>query len=331
MLKVAVVGLGKMGQRHLEKWLQMDDCKVVGLVSSDQDKLAKLGKEGTNTFSTLEALLKDTEADVVDICLPTYLHYESIKKTAESGRHIICEKPLAMNEKEATSIIAVCEENNVQLYVGQTLRFSPEYMNAHQQVKAGAIGKPGVVRLARGTAYPGGKNAWYADPAKSGGVILDLGIHDIDWLLWTFGDVERVTAKHIKRSSKDGKQIEYALLILRLQDGTLAHIELSWAKEKTEASFELCGDQGMIENDSETSQPVKVTSKETLADPHTVLFNEFEASSVFKQLCHFRDCLLKGATPAITLAEVLKAIKVADAASQSVITGQPVYLNEGGE
>lgn len=332
MLKVGVVGMGKMGQRHVDKWSQMSDCEIVGIVSGDQEKLNHLGsKFNIPVFTELEALLDIAEVDVVDICLPTYLHYPYIKQIAASKTHIICEKPLGINVAESKEIIEICQEQGVQLYVGQTTRFSPAYMSAREQVKKGAIGKPGVLRLYRGTSFPKGKGSWYGDHDKSGGIILDLGIHDFDWLLWTFGDVERVMAKHVSRKSDSGTGIAYALITLRLRSGAIAHIELSWAKEKSESSFELAGDRGMIVNNGSDHAPIKLTSTGDLNVSDNLLFNQFEESPILQQLNHFKDCILGDAEPIITAEEALKAVEVAEAAIQSVTTGQPVIIGKGGE
>jgi predicted dehydrogenase len=331
MLRVAVIGLGKMGQRHLEKWSMISGAKIVGLVGRDEAKLNDLGSRyNAKTSTSLEDLFQKVEVDVVDVCLPTHLHYEPVKQAAEAGKHVICEKPLGLNVKESREMIDLCEQHNVQLYVGHTLRFAPEYVNAHRQVKNGVIGKPGVIRLSRGTPFPTGKEAWYADSNKSGGIILDLGIHDFDWLIWTFGDVERVMAKHVK-NSKDN-EFEYALVTLRMQDGTIAHVELSWAKTELEASFELAGDKGLIVNNSQDNSPVKVTlaedSKETTS---SYLSNAILGDSpILRQLSHFKDCIVEGTKPLVTAEEALKAVEVAEASIQSVSTGQPVQLIERG-
>ncbi|KKI89034.1 hypothetical protein WQ54_27785 [Bacillus sp. SA1-12] len=330
MLKVAVIGIGKMGQRHLEKWSQIGGCKIVGIVGRNPDKVTDLGLTyNAQPFTSLEDLVNAVEVDVVDICLPTHLHFEFIKQAAEAKKQIICEKPLALNAVEAKAIIEICEKQNVQLFVGQTLRFSSEYAQAHQQVKRGAIGKPGVIRLSRGTAYPNGSDSWYTDANKSGGILLDLGIHDFDWLIWTFGDVKKVFAKHIKKQVNSGRVLDYALVTLRMKDGAIAHVELSWAKNALEASFELAGDKGMIISNQDRS-PIKVTLKDEFNETGALVNNPIGESPILQQLRHFKECITDGKTPLVTPEDALKAIEVAEAAIRSASTGQPVNLIERG-
>lgn len=115
----------------------------------------------------------------------------------------------------------VCERQQVKLYVGQVLRFFPEYSQAKQVIERGDIGKAAVVRTSRVSGFPRGWNDWYADVQKSGGVAVYLGIHDFDFLRWCFGEVERVFAKGL--SGKELPKKDYALVTV------IAHIEGSWS------------------------------------------------------------------------------------------------------
>src|SRR5699024_8000194 len=143
-------------------------------------------------------------------------------------------------------IVDLCKRQDVQLYVGHTLRFFHEYVNAHEQINSSSIGKTGVVILSRGTPFPVNNGSWNADSDKSGVVVYDLGIHDFDWLIWTFGDVKRVMAKQVKNDA--GERVDYTLVTLRMGNGTVAHVELSWAKTELETSFEIAGEKGMLVN-----------------------------------------------------------------------------------
>ncbi|WP_299092851.1 Gfo/Idh/MocA family oxidoreductase [uncultured Metabacillus sp.] len=328
-MKIGVVGTGTMGKLHLEAWSKMKTVKIGGIAGRNHRVVEQLSETyKTNGYTDYEGLLK-SDVDVIDICLPTYLHSEFIRKAAKSGKHIICEKPLALDGKECKELYDVCKTYNVQLLVGHTLRFYPEYQHAREQVKNGAIGNPGVVRLSRGGPYPKGRDAWYMDEAKSGGVLLDLGIHDFDWLRWTFGEVERVMAKQMKRESEDGTPIEHAFVTLRMQSGTIVHLELSWAKKAFESSFEITGDKGMLTYNNLDSNPIKLSLSEDhsqnsfgVAVPESI----GKRSPLQQQLQHFRECLISGEKTIISDEDVIKAVEVARAAIESARIGQPVSL-----
>lgn len=330
MLRIGVVGTGTMGRAHLESWANISGAQIVGIVGRDKKSVNDLSeKYNSHPFIDYQQLLL-TDVDLIDICLPTYLHKAYISKAAQSGKHVICEKPLALDIAECNELIETCKKYRVQLFVGHTLRFSPEYRLARDHVIRGAVGKPGVIRLSRGGPYPQGRNDWYNDQAKSGGIILDLGIHDFDWVRWTCGEVERVMAKKITRKRGDGSPIEYALITLRMESGTIVHIELSWAKNDFESAFEIAGNKGMISHNDQESYPIKlqVTNdckmSNRVALPDTILTK----TPLQQQLEHFMICLETSEEPIVSAEDAKKAIEIALAASESAEIGQPISLLE---
>lgn len=329
MRRVAVVGTGTMGTLHLEAWKNAGSCEAVAVIGRTEQNIIQLAEQfNVKGFHHLQTALEQLPIDIVDVCVPTHLHEEVIKIAAQAGKTVICEKPLAADAKTARRIVDLCEKYDVPLFVGHVLRFSPEYKAARQQVINGAIGKPGVMRLTRGCPYPKGRDEWYRDESKSGGVLLDLGIHDFDWLLWTFGEVERVMAKRIKREN-----LEYALVTLRFASGAIAHVTLSWGITKFSASFELAGSEGMITYKSSDQDPVIVElfheidrKQERVAVPSYLV----ERTPLEDQLQHFADCLENMRSAIVTAADAVKVIEVAEAALESVKIGQPIQLKKGG-
>ncbi|GGH80069.1 putative dehydrogenase [Pullulanibacillus pueri] len=333
-LKVAVVGLGTMGKVHADAWAHIEHAELVGVCDLDRVKAETIAESYDATpYQDLSEMLEQSNVDVIDVCLPTYLHKENVALAAQAGKHVVCEKPLGLNVQDAQDIISVCEDHGVQLFVAQVVRFFPEYAQASAKVKSGGIGKPGVVRLTRGGGFPRAWEDWYADEAKSGRLILDSMIHDFDWLRWTFGDVERVMTRRVSRSDED-RPLEYALVTLRMEDGTIAHVEGTWAHATFHTSFELTGDKGMVVHDSAVSAPLSVSlhhnegdaSKNGVAVPESPL-NE---NPYLRELKHFAHCILTGSEPIVTAYDALKAVEISQAALESAKTGQPVVLAKMG-
>ncbi len=329
-MKIAVVGIGKLGQRHLARWSQLADVEIVGIVGRDQEKLQQVSEAyGVATFTSVVELLAHTDVEAIDICTPTDTHFDFVSQIAQAGKHIICAKPLALTAVEAEEMIAICAQQKVQLLVSHTLRFFPEYVDAAKQVKDGAIGRPGVIRMSRGVPYPSQDRAWYTEEARSGGLFLDLGIHEFEWIQSTFGDVQRVQAKQVKHTDSDGRTLEYGLVMLRLTDGTVVNVELSWAETKFRSSFELTGNKGMITYNHDDSNPVVLDSHSN--GPSAVVPASMLRRDPFtRQLEHFVDCLTGKCQPIVSPADALAAIRIAEAAQQSAAEGQPVTLTEGG-
>ncbi|MGE8081283.1 Gfo/Idh/MocA family protein [Peribacillus loiseleuriae] len=318
MLNVAVVGSGKSINNHLDAWSRIQNTNVVAVVQLETLENEQVPEEYNHKIVEHVSEIKSLDVDVVDLCIPIKKRLDIIRQLCREGLHIICETPLASTREEASVIIEECAEKNVHLYVGNTLRFSPEYVDARNQVFNGNIGKPGVIRLSSGTSHPGGQID----------IFTGLGIPDFDWLTWTFGDVERVMAKHVKRERLDGSPIEYALVSLRMKDNTFVHIELSWARAKKETSFELTGDKGMLTHNSKDSYPINVQLSAS--------YDEFEfeenilAKTVLqRQLEYVAAWVETKNKPVVAADEPLKAIQIAEAARKSANTGQPVSLKEG--
>ncbi|MFJ7933298.1 Gfo/Idh/MocA family protein [Sporosarcina sp. NPDC096371] len=330
-MKIAVIGIGKLGQRHLTIWSQLQGVEIVGIVGRDPGKLQEVcDRFGTAAFTSVEDLLSQKNVDAFDICTPTDTHLELVNQIAQAQKHIICAKPLALTSHDAEEMITICQQNNVQLLVSHTLRFFPEYANAKEQVEKGAIGRPGVIRMSRGVPYPSKDRGWYADEKRSGGLFLDLGVHEFEWIQSTFGDVQRVMAKLVKHADPDGKSVEYGLVTLRITDGTIVHIELSWAETSFRSSFELTGDKGMITYNHAEATPVKLErhqNESTDVLPKSML----KRDPFVRQLEHFVACLTGKLDPVVSAADAVAAIRIAEAAKKSAIEGQPITLLEGGK
>lgn len=330
-MKVAVAGTGTMGQLHLEALSKICDVTISGIVGRNDETLTRLENiYHAKKFRSIEELVDSVDVDLIDICLPTHLHYEYVAKAAKAGKHIICEKPLGLRLEEIERMKNICDENDVKLFAGHVLRFFPEYQDAREKILEEFVGKVGVVRLARRGPYPQGKDRWYENEEKSGGVILDLGIHDFDWLRWTFGEVERVMALRNTRTSENGEKIDCALVSLRFKNGVIGLVDVAWAINEFEMSFEVSGKDGMLAYNSRTSNPInvamntKASSQTGVAVPEQILLK----SPLQLQLEHFIHCLKENEEPLVTVEDAFKSVEIALAAIKSAQTGLPVTISE---
>ena len=328
-MRVGIVGTGFMGATHAAGGANTQ-ATIPGFVTKDLPSGERLVDEhGGRIFDTLAAMLE--EVDVVDVCAPTHRHYEIVLAAAAAGLDILCEKPLARTINQAQEMIAACEKAGVKLMVAHVVRFFPEYAAARAQVASGAIGRPAVVRLRRGSFQP--KKAtdnWFLDQEKSGGVTLDLMIHDLDYARWVAGDVIRVYAKKIS-SSHSGALTDHGLAILTHQSGAISHVEGSWSYPEPmfRTALEIAGDNGWIQFDSgqtaaigvhlhqsrEAGSDVALPGSPLLEDPYTT---EIKA---------FYDCVANDAPIPVSGADGLAALQIALAAIESAETGQAIELD----
>ncbi|KKK39886.1 dehydrogenase [Mesobacillus campisalis] len=334
MQKILLIGAGTMGMEHASSYNSMENVQLAGIVDIRKERAAQLtGQHDAKIFPTMEEALENLEqVDVIDICVPTFLHKEYVMKAADYGIDVICEKPLAYSLEDAKEMINYCDQKNVRLFVGHVVRFFPQYSKARELVLSGTIGDIGVVRTRRGGNFPAGWSDWYADNTKSGGIILDLIIHDFDFLRWTFGEVERVFAKGL--TDRNIEHLDYALVTLVFKSGVIAHVEGTWAHQTFSSQFEFAGKSGIIEYDSLKEEPVLLSIRQPQEEEAGVPVPQspLKKSPYQTELEHFLQCLRKDERPIVTAEDAYKAMEISAAAIHSLKTGLPVTLgSKGGE
>ncbi len=194
MIKVGLIGTGFIGSAHAEAYRNMNNAKLVSIADVNEVVGRKLADEhGANFYKDAENMLKNEDIDIVDICLPTFLHESFVLLAAKYNKHIICEKPFTLSEESAAKMIKAAESANVKFMVAQVIRFWPEYVKIKKLFDTDKIGEEKMIYASRLAQHPDW-TTWHKDPKKSGGGLFDLHIHDIDFMCYLFGDVESVYA-----------------------------------------------------------------------------------------------------------------------------------------
>jgi predicted dehydrogenase len=325
MLQVGIVGAGLMGRLHAAGWAKTPAC-LAAVYAHYPDKVQQMAHDcGTKAVDSLEALIDGV--DVVDICTPTHLHYEMVLQAAAAGKHIICEKPLARTVEQAEQMIAACQKAGVKLLVAHVVRFFPEYVQAKMIVERGEIGRLGVVRLRRVSSLPAwSEDNWLMDEEKSGGMMLDLMVHDFDYARWIAGEVKSVFARSARRQ---GDQRDYALAILHHTNGALSHVEGGWAYPVGlfRTALEVAGDGGLIEHPSGSSVPLEIRLSQTsAAQAASVPSSPLSEDPYETEIKHFYDVIVNDTEPRVTGDDGLAALRIALAAIESAQTGQRVRV-----
>jgi len=229
-------------------------------------------------------------------------------------------------------MIEEAKTKNVKFSVGHVVRFFPAYSNAVQTVKSGRIGTPKLIRTTRTGAYPSWNwQNWYSNYSLSGGPLLDLVIHDFDWIRYNFGDVERVYAKSL--TGRNLKQLDHCLVTLRLKNGAIAHVEGSWAYPPGSifgTTFEIIGTKGQIESDSRASTPIKKHIKRDNSVDIILESPVFSSEEPYTaELQEFIDSIIENKEPEVSGEDAIKAIEISIAAIESAKTGEVVILGGG--
>lgn len=335
MLKVAILGAGTMGRVHSMSYTNIKETKVTAVYDINEERaMAIAAINGANSYTDFDKMLNKEEIDIVDVCLPTYLHKEYSLKAISMNKHVFCEKPIALNIEDARMMVHEAKNKGVKFSVGHVVRFFPAYYKAVQVIKQGKIGTPKLLRTTRTGAYPSWSwNNWYSNYSLSGGPIVDLIIHDFDWIRYNFGDVLRVYARDLYNKNLDKK--DHCLVTLRLKNGMIAHVEGSWAYPKGSIfgmTFEIVGTSGQIEFDSRESSPIKKhkiegsSLKTSLESP---LFSDEEPYTA--EIQEFVNCIIENREPKISGEDAIKALEISLAAVESARSGKPVCIGGGKE
>jgi predicted dehydrogenase len=211
IMKIAVLGLGFMGSTHVNAWRQIPGAELAAVSSRDPRCLAgdftgirgnldglggpgaKLDFTGVAKYASADDAVLDPNVEAVDICLPTNLHERIALAALGAGKHVLVEKPMALNGAAADRMIDSAECHNRILMAAQVVRFIPPYRAAADILRSRRLGAVRAATFRRRCAAPAW-STWLSDPAQSGGGVFDLLIHDIDFCLHLFGAPEALTA-----------------------------------------------------------------------------------------------------------------------------------------
>ena len=187
MLKVGLVGVGEISGAHIPAWEEMECAELVAVCDIRPERMERFeGKK--NCYLDFDEMLANEELDILDICLPTYLHADFAIKAMKKGINVICEKPNYLKEEDVERVYSTAAENNVKFMIAHVLRFWPEYellKEIYDSKKYGKLLSGSMIRLG---SYPKWRwDNWMMDEKRSGFVPFDLHIHDLDFMVYAFG------------------------------------------------------------------------------------------------------------------------------------------------
>jgi len=331
ILRVGIIGAGWIGQHHAARWRRLP-VQLVGFYDLHAEAAQRAVEVyGGQRFASVEQLLQ--AVDVVQVCTPTVHHKEYVLQAAGTGKHVFCEKPLARHLMDARAMIAACERAGVRLFVGQVLRFFPQYVRAKELVDAGVIGRPATIRLVRAAGHPAVSEAraWFRSVEATGGCVLEGGVHDLDFARWVLGDVERVQARGLTYRADLPVVGDHVLATLRFVSGAIGHVEESWmvTDGRFRQRFEISGDHGSLIYDSLPPEPVTISLRSE-SRPALLPAEPLHPSDdpYYRQLAHFVECLQNDREFAVTPTDGLEAMRLSLAILEAMRAGQSVLVKD---
>lgn len=331
---LGVIGLGRMGRvyaEHIARSIQGGDLVAVADPFEEVAHTFVSQLDGVTAYTRYEDLLEDATVEAVVVATPTRTHQEVVIAAAAAGKHIFCEKPTALTLAATDEMIEAVEGAGVLFQVGFMRRFDAAHAAAKQQIENGVIGQPVMVRsIGRD---PSRTSLEYAKPENSGGLIVDMGIHDFDLVRWFMGDeIERVyteTASLVYPELLDVNDVDTALISLRLANGGLGNIEVSrTAIYGYDIQCNIVGTEGALQVGYLQQTPLLTLTKTGVMHDVVPAFPERFGPAYTAQIEHFVDCVLNEDMPAVTHTDARAALQASLAARQSQLIGEVVYIDK---
>lgn len=341
MVRVGIVGLGFMGVTHYYNYKKVKGAQVVAVCDVDPKRLAgdwrdvignlpikTSGREdlsGLKRYDNLDAMMDDPDLDLVDICLPTYLHSQATIKALNAGKHVFVEKPIALTVRDADKMIETAQQAGLLLMVGQVLRFFPEFRLIKDMQESGNYGKLRGLHLKRVISKPTWAD-WFLDPAKSGGAIVDLHIHDSDFVQFLFGLPKAVFTQGL--IDRQHSEAEYYVTHYLFDDPDLTVTalggNLAMPKFVFEHGYDAYFEQATVEFNSRLGKtPVLYT-----ADGKQREVKLKPVDAYFAELQYAVDCVRKNQLPALLSGESARnALLLCLKELESFRKGKPVKVS----
>ncbi|MBM7551586.1 Gfo/Idh/MocA family protein [Thalassobacillus pellis] len=320
MYNIAIIGAGNIAAIHAAAYSQMEDVRIKTIVDIDIERARVLADEvGACAVTDMEEVCSDPDIAAIDICLPNFLHLETVVQAANAGKNIICEKPIALTVADAKVMFDVCRKKGVQLFIAQVCRFMTAYQEIHELLLNKDLGEPKIVRLSRSVHYPSliGQD-WYKDEQKSGGLFLDFIIHDLDFIVWNFGKPEILSCHIIS-----DENIKAVHIVLQADGGPLITLDGTWSsvdRGGLRQRVEIDGSDGFVDYDDNREIPWVFRNK--LGKSKMIAKDKLNQNPFYNELRHFIHCFLMNERSFIKEKEVVDTLKTA-------ILAREVAVNSG--
>jgi predicted dehydrogenase len=334
-INIGIIGSGRAGMIHARNFTKsVKNAKVGALSDSFPGNLEKNAKDLgiTKTFSDYNELIKDESIDAIVIATPTMLHKDIAVKAANAGKHIFCEKPMAMNPEECEDMITAARHNKVNLQIGFMRRFDRSFIEAKQRILRGEIGD--LVSVKSLTHGPSSLQAWQYDITKSNGPLAEVNSHDIDTLRWytesEFKELYAIAGNYrcpqIKTEFPDF--YDNVLLTATFENGAQGLIDGAvFVQYGYDSRVEILGTKGVIFVGGLESNTVVSCSAQNGMNRNIISsWRDLFKDAYLNEDIEFIQSILESREPLATGMDGKRAVEVVNAGNQSIQHKKPIQL-----
>ncbi len=334
---IAIAGTGFIGQVHLKAMMDLPDVYVRAVYGRDPEKATEMAEKAgvPRSYSDFDRMLADPTVDCVVLGVPNFQHADFTLRAIRAGKHVICEKPLAMNLEEAAAMIKASRRRRVVLGYAEELVFIPKFLRAVQLAGQGI----GTVYHARQVEkHDGPYSPWFFDPKTAGGgCVMDMGCHSIELLRFVKGKqaVQWVQAWMDTYLHKDKTSMEdHVVIMMGFEDGSVAQAEASWAlRGGMDSRLEIYGTEGVVYADLLKGMGLRAYSQtgfEDMWEPNrgwVYPAYEWDWQNGYPQEDqHFLECIRQGTRPKESGDDGFAVLELIYAAYHSAAIGRRVFL-----
>ncbi|GIX07748.1 MAG: oxidoreductase [Candidatus Poribacteria bacterium] len=339
MIRVGIIGIGFMGKTHFDAYKGVQGAQVTAICTRSQKKLngdwsdiqgnfgdrgGIVDLSGIKKYREIDAILADPEIDLVDICLPTALHKEVTLKAFQAGKHVFLEKPIAVRLEDADEMVAAAKRAGKKFFVGQVLRFWPEFAYVKEAVSEGRYGRLLGGNFKRIISQPTWGENWFANLEKSGGPGIDLHIHDADFVNYLLGMPDAVFSSGILAGEEFAAYVathylyESEELTITCQSGAIAK-----KGRPFEHGFDVYFEEATLQYNSSWGQPLVVITDSGIEEAKLPEGDAFQ-----RELQYAVDTIRQDAEPTLLSGESARnSLALCWKEVESIRTGQVVRLS----
>ncbi|MDC1517400.1 inositol 2-dehydrogenase [Cyclobacteriaceae bacterium] len=331
-IKIGIIGIGRMGQIHLDNLMQkFSEVEVVAISDINEEAIQWAEKYTISKFySDYKDLISDQQVNTVVICSPTNQHAENIIAAAQAGKNIFCEKPMDLSIQTATKVLQIVEKAGVKFMLGFNRRFDPNFMKIKSLIEEGKVGDPQIVKItSRDPAPPP------IDYIKSsGGMFLDMTIHDFDMARFMVSS-KVISIFAVGRNLVDPNigiagDIDTAVVTITFDSGAIATIDNSrQAVYGYDQRVEVFGSEGMAGTDNNKSDNHYYYNNKGQSESLPLhFFMDRYIPSYFNEMKAFIDCIVRDEVPKVGGQDGLISLAMGWAANTSMQENRVVMLKE---
>ena len=330
-LRVGLVGLGRLGRIYARDLAtRIRDVRLTAVADTNAETAEGIAREYDipHVHTIPDDLIHDPNVDAIVVASPTHTHRDIVSAAAGAKKPTFCEKPLALSLSECRAMESAVARNGTFFQMGFMRRFDPGYVAAKKAVVSGQIGEP--VTFKSSSRDPFLPSLDYVNPATSGGILVDMAIHDFDLARWFIGDVETVSAIGATLAFPELNALgdfDNAIATMVFTDGRLGVVDVTRnGYYGYDITTEVVGTAGTVRVGYIRETPLLIMTKNNVSHDTVPYFPERFERAYIHQLENFAQNVLTGREPPVTMADGIEALRVSLAAREACRTGQPVAL-----